>query len=94
MIKNFAEIDGKLWEVSTFVFCAGCPEGAIGDRCLYEGNGCRFPELRTRRPISFRNAFCIIAKRGGKCANVLADELGPCSRDEILSEDEENHDPR
>lgn len=78
--KVYAEINGKMWEVN-LLWCCGCPEFIIGTGCGYEGNGCRFPDRRIGRPISFQAAYKEICKRIGKDWEGYADELGPCVDD-------------
>ena len=76
-IKKWAEIDGRYWECN-LPFCCGCPEFITGNGCGYEGNGCRFPLHRIKRPISFQSAYTKIVKMLGKGWETFADELGDC----------------
>ena len=80
MIKQFAEINGKLWE-SSLTFCGGCPEYIVFNGCGYEGNGCRYPESRINRPVSFSAAYFEITKRLGKDPELYATELGSCVKE-------------
>jgi len=77
MRKSWADIKGRNWEVG-WPLCAGCPEYIISGNCAWEGNGCRYPENRTKRPINFARAFFEIALRGNKSCENLCDELGDC----------------
>ena len=85
--KRYVEIDGKYWEVN-LPWCCGCPEFIIRAGCGYEGNGCRFPESRKNRPISFQAAYSEIVKRLGKSWESYADELGDCITKQPLNKEE------
>ena len=76
-MKRYAEINGKLWEAN-LPFCCGCPEFIACNGCGYEGNGCRFPKERIKRPISFQMAYNKICNLLGKGFETYADELGNC----------------
>ena len=75
--KRMAEINGRRWEVN-WPWCCGCSEFVVSGGCGYEGNGCRFPEKRTKRPISFSAAYGKITRLIGKGWEEYADELGDC----------------
>ena len=75
--KRYVDISGKNWEVN-LPWCCGCPEFITMAGCGYEGNGCRYPDQRTKRPISFQAAYSEIVKRLGKSWESYADELGDC----------------
>jgi hypothetical protein len=61
-IKRYAEIGGKMWEAD-IPFCGGCPEYILGRHCGYEGNGCRFPEHRIKKPKTFISAYYSAQKK-------------------------------
>lgn len=77
MKPTHAEINGKLWEAD-LPFCCGCPEFITFTGCGYKGNGCRYPEYRIKRPISFKAAYNKITKILVKDWVQYADELGSC----------------
>ena len=75
--KQYAEIQGLMWEAN-FPWCCGCPEFISRSGCAYEGNGCRYPDERTKRPISFAAAYREITKRLNKDCVKYGEELGSC----------------
>lgn len=75
--KRCADIDSNLWEVG-YPLCAGCPELVVGGTCAYEGNGCRFPESRIKRPVNMARAFFALCKKLDKSSEEICDELGSC----------------
>lgn len=54
--KKYAEINGEIWQ-AVFPLCSGCSELIVGGSCNYEGNGCRFPEIRATKPRTMYTAF-------------------------------------
>ncbi len=60
--KRYVDIGGKYWDVG-FPFCSGCPELCIGGICAFDGNGCRYPDKRIRRPRTYKTAFAVLQKK-------------------------------
>ena len=87
MSKRYAEIDGKSWQ-AVYPFCAGCPELAISGECLYEGNGCRYPEERIKMPRNLYLAFRALALKSGEGMEEVARELGDCEIDKETSDED------
>lgn len=72
--KYYAEIEGKMWQVD-YPFCGGCPELVVGYGCGYEGNGCKYPDKRIKRPINWKSVCMKL--NGDKTASEI-NELGNC----------------
>lgn len=76
--KKYADINGRMWQ-ATYPLCAGCPDYVINGYCGYEGNGCRFPKERIKKPINLASAFIVYANKHEKNLSEICIELGPCS---------------
>ena len=77
-MKFWAEIDSKQWDVG-YPWCAGCEELIFNRGCNWQGNGCKYPEIRTKRPQTLWKAFCKLVEQKGKTLEGICDELGDCS---------------
>jgi hypothetical protein len=78
MMKKYAEINGKNWE-ARYPLCSGCENLAIGvGGCLYEGDGCEYPESRTKKPMTIYRAFVKYVDNNGESLETVCQELGDC----------------
>ena len=79
--KRFADINGNLWEAA-YPFCEGCDELIFGGTCGFEGNGCKYPESRIKKPINFQHAFHklfqLYSEKTGKNQHDILNDIGNC----------------
>lgn len=76
-MKTHADINGRMWE-AVYPLCAGCDELVITGGCTHEGNGCKYPKERIKKPVTIHRAFLKLCKRLNLSVGEACKELGSC----------------